>query len=68
MNKATEVRWCLPAGLKAWVSEGKEGAGRILLNPPVRPRPKPRRDHTSTASRALQTWKLYLLRNWKVHK
>ncbi|XP_030195770.1 1-phosphatidylinositol 4,5-bisphosphate phosphodiesterase epsilon-1 isoform X2 [Gadus morhua] len=59
---------CLPAGLKAWVSEGKEGAGRILLNSPVRPRPKPRRDHTSTASRALQTWKMYLLRNWKVHK
>ncbi|KAJ3608409.1 hypothetical protein NHX12_025456 [Muraenolepis orangiensis] len=52
------------AGLRAWVSEGRVGAGRILLTP----RPQPPRDHTSTSSLALQTWKLYLLRNWKIHK
>ncbi|KAK0154529.1 1-phosphatidylinositol 4,5-bisphosphate phosphodiesterase epsilon-1 [Merluccius polli] len=59
---------CLSAGLKAWVSEGRAGAGSILLTSPRGSRPRPQRDHTSTSSLSLRTWKLDLLRNWKIHK
>ncbi|XP_049420319.1 1-phosphatidylinositol 4,5-bisphosphate phosphodiesterase epsilon-1 [Epinephelus fuscoguttatus] len=59
------------AGLKAWVAEGRVGAGRFLQasssssssfggqRQPVQ---------LPTSSLTPQAWKLHLLRNWKIHK
>ncbi|XP_069373582.1 1-phosphatidylinositol 4,5-bisphosphate phosphodiesterase epsilon-1 isoform X1 [Paralichthys olivaceus] len=55
------------AGLKAWVAEGRVGAGRFLQAsssfrgqfPPI---------HLPTSSLTPLAWKLHLLSNWKIHK
>ncbi|XP_049915896.1 1-phosphatidylinositol 4,5-bisphosphate phosphodiesterase epsilon-1 isoform X2 [Epinephelus moara] len=59
------------AGLKAWVAEGRVGAGRFLqasssssssFGGQLQPVQLP------TSSLTPQAWKLHLLRNWKIHK
>ncbi|XP_044033879.1 1-phosphatidylinositol 4,5-bisphosphate phosphodiesterase epsilon-1 isoform X3 [Siniperca chuatsi] len=59
------------AGLKAWVAEGRVGAGRFLqasssssfsFSGQLQP------VHLPTSSLTPPAWKLHLLRNWKIHK
>ncbi|XP_023281807.1 1-phosphatidylinositol 4,5-bisphosphate phosphodiesterase epsilon-1 [Seriola lalandi dorsalis] len=58
------------AGLKAWVAEGRVGAGRFLqaTSSPSSFRGHLQPVHLPTSSLTPLAWKLHLLRNWKIHK
>lgn len=56
------------AGLRAWVTEGRVGAGRFLQASSNSFRGELLSVHLPTSSLTLSAWKLYLLRNWKTHK
>lgn len=61
------------AGLKAWVSEGRTGAGRFLHNSSSSSSCSSCRGQRysvqrSTSSLTPPPWTLHLLRNWKIHK
>lgn len=56
------------AGLRAWVTEGRVGAGRFLQASSNSFREELLSVHLPTSSLTPSAWKLYLLRNWKTHK
>ncbi|XP_058477625.1 1-phosphatidylinositol 4,5-bisphosphate phosphodiesterase epsilon-1 [Solea solea] len=57
------------AGLRAWVAEGRVGAGRFLQSASSSSfRGQLQPVHLSTSSLTPLVWKLHLLRNWKIHK
>ncbi|XP_028422909.1 1-phosphatidylinositol 4,5-bisphosphate phosphodiesterase epsilon-1 isoform X3 [Perca flavescens] len=58
----------LSAGLKAWVAEGRVGAGRFLQASSSSFRGQLEPVHLPTSSLTPPAWTLHLLRNWKIHK
>ncbi|XP_033962609.1 1-phosphatidylinositol 4,5-bisphosphate phosphodiesterase epsilon-1 isoform X1 [Pseudochaenichthys georgianus] len=58
------------AGLKVWVAEGRVGAGRFLQTSSSSSSSSSFREqlHLPTPSPTPSTWKLHLLRNWKILK
>ncbi|KAI4807669.1 hypothetical protein KUCAC02_027460 [Chaenocephalus aceratus] len=59
------------AGLKVWVAEGRVGAGRFLQTSSSSSSSSSsfrEQLHLPTPSPTPSTWKLHLLRNWKILK